>query len=94
VARLVARLAAALGERDELIAHVDEGEAPNAAAEFERTKDRLPEGERLLEVRDLQSDVIDSNQLWHCAGRLVRKTARRRLPYPGAITAPEEKELT
>jgi hypothetical protein len=31
--------------------------------------DRLPEGERLLDVADFQGDVVDSNQLRHGAAR-------------------------
>src|SRR5262249_39654498 len=68
---LIRCLTAAARERDELVAHVDEGHAPAPTAHLEWPKDRLPEAQRLVEISDLERDVIDSHQLWHCAPRLV-----------------------
>ena len=52
----------ALGERDELVADVDECHAPGSAAKRE-LEDAAVELERLLDVPDLQRDVVDSYKL-------------------------------
>src|SRR5207302_3280623 len=69
VARLVGRLRASPRQRDELVAHVDEGHPAGASAQLERAEDRLPERERLVDVSDLEREVIDSDQLRHPAQR-------------------------
>ena len=59
VAAVVGRLAAALGERQELVAHVDERHARSAAAELE-CEQAAVEIECLVEVADLERDVVDA----------------------------------
>jgi hypothetical protein len=74
---LVRRLRAALGQRDELVAHVDErhGVAAPAQGEFEQ----LPvERERRLDVADLERDMVDPDQ--------ARPGARTRCAH--ALTPP------
>ena len=61
VAVLVLGLRAAGGERDELIAHVDERHARAAAAQRELEQPAV-EGERLVDVADLERDVVDADQ--------------------------------
>ena len=61
VATVVARLLAALGERDELVAQVEEGHARRPAAQLEGEQPPV-EGQRLLEVADLERDVVDAHQ--------------------------------
>ena len=58
---VVGRLPAALHQRDELVAHVDEGGARDAAAQLER-EDAPVERQRGLEVADLEGHVVDSDQ--------------------------------
>ena len=64
---LVGRLRTAVRERDELVSQVDERHPTAAPAHFERAEDRLPERECLLEIADLERDVVDPHELWHCA---------------------------
>ena len=61
MALVVGGLPPALHQRDELVAHVDEGRAWNPSAQFEREQPRI-ELERGLEVADLESHVVDSDQ--------------------------------
>jgi hypothetical protein len=61
VAVRVGRLRPPLRERDELVAHVHEGHAAGAAAELE-VEDAPVEGERLLDVADLEGDVVDADE--------------------------------
>ena len=61
VAVAVGRLAAALGEGDELVARVDEGHPGRAAAQAQ-LEDLAVEGERLVEVADLEGDVVDADE--------------------------------
>ena len=57
----VGLLAAALGQGDELVARVDEGHAGDAAAQAQ-LEDLAVEGQRLVEVADLEGDVVDADQ--------------------------------
>ena len=56
-----ARLRAALGEREELVAHVEERHARDPAAQLELERPPV-ELERRLEVADLERDVVDPDQ--------------------------------
>jgi len=51
-----------LHQGDELIAHVDEG-LPLALAAQGKIEDPAIEGERLLDIPDLERDMIDADQL-------------------------------
>ena len=63
--RLVGRLTSPCGERDELIAHVDEGHrGANPAAQLELEEASIP-GQRLLDVTDLERDVVDPDEPRH-----------------------------
>jgi hypothetical protein len=55
---VVIRLLSALAQRQELIAHVDERHPRRAAAQLEG-EEAAVEGERLVHVADLESDVVD-----------------------------------
>ena len=57
----VGLLGAAGRERDELVAHVDEGHASTAAPQRE-VEDPSVELERLVDVGDLHRDVVDTDQ--------------------------------
>jgi hypothetical protein len=76
MALAVGRLRSARGERDELVAHVDERHAPSAASQLEIPEDRPPEFQHLIEVAHLERDVIHSDELRHdlsvVAGTLAR----------------------
>ena len=61
MAPVVGRLRAALGERDELVAHLEERHPGDAAAQLE-LEDRAVELERRVEVADLERDVVDAEQ--------------------------------
>ena len=50
-----------LHQREELVAHVDEGLGLAAPAQRE-AEDFSVEGERLLDVADLERDVIDADE--------------------------------
>jgi hypothetical protein len=63
VAVRVGRLRPPRRERDELVAHVQEGHAASAAAELE-VEDLPVEGERLVDVTDLKGDVVDADEAW------------------------------
>ena len=85
MAVVVRCLPPALGERDELVADVDERHAPGSAAQRE-LEDAAVELERLLDVPDLQRDVVDSDRLRshdrlapHCHGGPGRR--------PGSLAA-------
>src|SRR5215213_796204 len=54
----------ALGQREELVAHVEKRHSSRAAAELE-IEDAAVEGHRLLDVADLQRHVIDSDHPSH-----------------------------
>jgi hypothetical protein len=58
VAFVIGRLAASLGDRDELIAQVDERHPGHTTAQAD-LEDRAVEVERRLEVADLECDVVD-----------------------------------
>ena len=73
----VGLLAAALGEGDELVARVDEGHAGDAAAQAQ-LEDLTVEGERLVEVADLEGDMVDADE----AGGHARASAQ---PPMGAV---------
>ena len=61
MARVVGRLRPPLGERQELVAHVEERHPRDPAAELE-LEDRAVELERRVEVADLERDVVDPEQ--------------------------------
>src|SRR5687768_8801002 len=61
VASAVRRLVPALGEGDELVAHVEERHARDAAAQLELEYAAIPL-QRLLEVSDLERDVVDADE--------------------------------
>ena len=61
MAGVVARLRAPLGDRQELVAHIEEGHPGDAAAELELERPPV-ELERGLEVVHLDRDVIDADQ--------------------------------
>jgi hypothetical protein len=66
VSCFIRRLGSACGERDELIAHVNEGHpSPSPAAQLELEEASIP-GERLLDVADLERNVVDSDEPRHC----------------------------
>jgi catechol 2,3-dioxygenase-like lactoylglutathione lyase family enzyme len=64
VAGAVGRLCSTFGERDELVAHVDEGHAPGTAAQLE-IEDPAVKLERFVDTPDLERDVVDSDEAWH-----------------------------
>jgi len=63
VAVPVGLLRAAGRERDELVAHVDEGHAAAAAAQLE-LEDSPVELERLVDVAHLEGDVVQADEPW------------------------------
>ena len=63
MAVVVRRLAPALGERDELVAQVDERHTPRSSAQLE-VEEATVERECLLEVSHLESDVVHAQQAW------------------------------
>src|SRR5262245_49377414 len=65
VAISVRRLRPAGREGDELVAEVDEGHPPAATAERQLAEDLLQEGERLVDVADLDGDVVDADRAGH-----------------------------
>src|SRR5208337_3984470 len=60
---VVCWLRASFHERDELVAHVDEGDAFPSPAQLE-FEDPPVEGERLVDVSDLERYVVDAYELW------------------------------
>jgi hypothetical protein len=67
---LVGGLRAPRGERDELIAHVDEGH-PGSGAPAQLKVERTPvPRERVLDVADLERYVVDAEQASHAAPNL------------------------
>ena len=58
---VVPSLGAALAEREELVAHVEEGHAAHSSAELEG-EEAAVERERFLEIADLESDVVDAQE--------------------------------
>ena len=62
MAVVVRCLPPALGERQELVAEVDERHPPGPAAERE-LEDAAVELQGLVDVPDLQRDVVDSDRL-------------------------------
>ena len=64
VAVPVRRAGLALRERQELVAHVEEGHARHAAAQLE-LEDAAVEVDRLVHVADRQRDVVDADQPRH-----------------------------
>ena len=72
------------GERDELIAHIDERHPTScAAAELEVEQASVPR-QRLLDVVDLESYVVDAEQTRHARASLLR-----RLQLTSLRSAPE-----
>ena len=65
VAAAVRRLRSARLERDELVAEVDEGHVPAAAAQLQLAEDRLEERERLVDRAHLDGDVVDADRARH-----------------------------
>ena len=65
---VVSRLPAALHERDELVAHVDEGGPGHAAAQLEIEQARV-QRERGVDVADLERHVIHARSAWPVAPR-------------------------
>ena len=65
VAPAVRRLRTARLERDELVADVDEGHAPAAAAQPELAEDRFEEGKCVVDRADLDGNVVDAHRAWH-----------------------------
>ena len=66
MAALVLGLRPPGGERDELIAHVDERHPPAAAAQLEFEELAVPP-QRLIDVLDLEGDVVDTDQPSHAS---------------------------
>ena len=64
VPRLIGRLGSSGRQRDELVADVDEGHAPCAAAKLE-VKDPAVELEGVLDALDLERDVVDADEPRH-----------------------------
>ncbi len=60
----VGRLRAASGKSDELVADVDEGHLRPAAPQLQ-LEDPAEEGQRLLDVADLDRDVVDPDEARH-----------------------------
>jgi hypothetical protein len=58
---VVGRLPSPLGERDELVADVDERHPAGASSQCQ-LEDATVEVERLLDVADLERDVVDSDE--------------------------------
>ena len=52
-------------ERDELVAEVDEGHVPAAAAQRQLAEDRLEERECLVDRAHLDGDVVDADSPRH-----------------------------
>ena len=63
MAPLVGRLTAAVGQREELVPHVQEGHSRRPAAQLE-VEDPSVERQGLLEIADLERDVVDPDQAW------------------------------
>ena len=61
MAVVVGCLLAALGEREELVAHVDERHPGHDAAQVELEEPAV-EGQRLLDVSDLEGHVVDPDE--------------------------------
>jgi hypothetical protein len=78
VAVLVGFLAAAFGQGDELVAHVDERHAGNAAAELE-VENTPVEGEGVVDVAHLEGDVVhaDETRLGHVRESCLTGTSRQ-----------------
>jgi catechol 2,3-dioxygenase-like lactoylglutathione lyase family enzyme len=64
VARPIRGLRSPLGERDELVAQIDEGHAPGAAAKLE-LEDPAVELECFVDAPDLERDVVDADESGH-----------------------------
>ena len=65
MAAVIGRLLAALLQGDELIAEIDEGHVVALAAQFE-LEQPAPEGQRLLDVADLQRDMVEAHDARFC----------------------------
>jgi hypothetical protein len=63
VAMRIGRLRTARRERDELVAHVDEGHAAAAAAQLE-LEDSPVERERFFDVAHFERDVVEADEAW------------------------------
>src|SRR5262249_10442420 len=62
---VVRPLPAALRERDELVAEIDERHAAHPTAQLHVAEESLPERERLVEVAALERDVVDADRMSH-----------------------------
>ena len=70
MAAVIGRLLAALLQGDELVAEIDEGHVIALAAQFE-LEQPAPEGQRLLDVADLERYMVEAYDAWsfgicHC----------------------------
>ena len=65
---VVRTLRSPFGQRDELIAHVDEGGVWAATPQCKRENASI-EGQRLLDIPDLERDMIDTDQVRFCFSR-------------------------
>jgi hypothetical protein len=74
---VVRPLAAALGEREELVAHVEERHPPHAPAQLERQQAPV-ELERRLEVADLERHVVDPDRTRPRHARILGSTGECR----------------
>ena len=74
VPRAVRLLRAALHQRNELVAHVDERHPSPAASQLELEESSV-ELERLVDVADLERDVVDADESGQSAPGSSRKSA-------------------
>src|SRR3712207_9409789 len=86
----VRRLRPALAERQELVAHVDEGGPPGPAAQLEGEEPPV-ERERLVDVPDLQRHVVDADQQRH--RRIVPQLPRAGSAYDAGEPARDRKSV-
>ena len=54
-------------QRDELVTHVDEGHVAAPAAQLHVVEDPLEEGDRLVDVPDLDREMVDPDEPGHGA---------------------------
>ena len=86
MALVVGGLVAWLGDRQELVAHVDERHPAPAPAEREREEPAV-EVERFLDAPDLDRDVVDPDQPCGVRHRPSLPAARRRSGMVSALPA-------
>src|SRR5262249_49272408 len=90
----VGAVGAGLGERDELVAEVDERHPRPARAAQRHLEPALVPGQRLFEVAHLERDVVDPDRAYRHAEELNRqraggRTSRLRRRSPG-VSADEQ----